>query len=186
MEHFGGIFAGQGEYRVEHIQVEENANAVESESEKIVYGTYKEFLQEFLKDIGKEIDNSTFIVRHQGFENARNRETADTFSDLADSFMKINESTFDLKDIFGKSYYFDLAFKGSASIKKVLPVMVKDMTYEGMEIGNGSVASQVLYKLIDNKIVDETERIHKIKKLLLYCGQDSLAMVRIYERLLEI
>ena len=61
--------------------------------------------------------------------------------------------------------------------------MVPSMTYEGMEIGNGSVATQVLYKLLDNKIVDEAERIHKIKKLLLYCGQDSLAMVRIFENL---
>jgi hypothetical protein len=63
--------------------------------------------------------------------------------------------------------------------------MVPSMTYEGMEIGNGSVATQVLYKLIDNKIVDEDERIHKIKKLLLYCGQDSLAMVRIWESIKE-
>gem|GEM_PF-1033137 len=61
--------------------------------------------------------------------------------------------------------------------------MVPSMTYDGMEIGNGSVATQVLYKLLDNKIVDEAERIHKIKKLLLYCGQDSLAMVRIFESL---
>lgn len=186
MEHFGGIFAGQGEYRVEQTQIEGNANAVDSESEKIVYGNYKEFLQEFLKDIGDDINTSTFIVRHKGFENARNKETAEIFKDLADSYLKINESTYDLKEIFSESLYFDLAFKGSASIKKVLPVMVPSMTYEGMEIGNGSIASQVLYKLIDNKIVDEAERIHKIQKLLLYCGQDSLAMVRIFQELEKI
>jgi hypothetical protein len=61
--------------------------------------------------------------------------------------------------------------------------MVPSMTYDGMEIWNGSVATQVLYKLLDNKIVDAAERIYKIKKLLLYCGQDSLAMVRIFESL---
>lgn len=186
MEHFGWVLAWQGDYIVEQTTIEDNKNAVSFESEKIVYGVYKDFLKEFLKDIWTEIDNSTFIVRHQWFENARNRETWEIFTDLADSFLKINESTFDIKEIFGKSYYFDLAFKGSASIKKVLPVMVPSMTYEGMEIGNGSVASQVLYKLIDNKIVDETERIHKLKKLLLYCGQDSLAMVRIFEELKKI
>jgi hypothetical protein len=75
MEHFGGLLAGQGDYRVEQIIIEDKPNAVGFESEKIVYGNYKEFLQEFLKDIGDEIDNSTFIVWHQGFENARNRET---------------------------------------------------------------------------------------------------------------
>lgn len=186
MEHFGGLLAWQGYHRVEQIDIEEKPNPVSFESEKIVYGTYKEFLQVFLKDIGDDIDRSTFIVWHQWFENARNRETGEIFSDLADSFLKINESTYDLKEIFWQNYYFDLAFKGSCSIKKVLPVMVPSMTYEGMEIGNGSVATQVLYKLIDNKIVDGAERMHKIKKLLLYCGQDSLAMVRIWEAVKEV
>jgi len=42
-----------------------------------------------------------------------------------------------------------------------------------------------LYKLITNKIVDDEERIHKIEKLLLYCGQDSIAMMKIWERVIQ-
>lgn len=186
MKHYGGVLAGQGDYRVEMTTIQDNPNAVQFESEKIIYWSYKDFLNEFIKDIWSEIDNSIFIVWHKGFENSRNKETAELFPDLADSFFKINESTFDLKDIFWQSLYFDLAFKGSASIKKVLPVMVPTMTYEWMEIWNGAIASQTLFKIIDGKITDETERLHKLQKLLLYCGQDSLAMVRIYEELRKV
>jgi hypothetical protein len=33
-------------------------------------------------------------------------------------------------EIFSKNLYFDLAFKGSSSIKKVLPALVPSMSYE--------------------------------------------------------
>jgi len=43
-----------------------------------------------------------------------------------------------------------------------------------------------LVKLIDNQIDDENQKKKVIKDLLIYCGQDSLAMVRIFEKLLEL
>jgi hypothetical protein len=38
-----------------------------------------------------------------------------------------------------------------------------------------------LVKLVDNQIDDEKARKKIIEDLLIYCGQDSLAMVRIFE-----
>jgi hypothetical protein len=140
-------------------------------------------LQELLNDIWEHINNSTFIVWYKPFENTRNKEVGKIFWDIQDSFLKINENTYDLMEIFSQNYYFDLEFHGSNSIKKVLPVMVPNMTYEWMKVGNGSVAMQKLAKLINWEISDPTERIESIKNLLLYCGQDSLAMVRIFEKL---
>jgi hypothetical protein len=52
-----------------------------------------------------------------------------------------------------------------------------------MEVGNGGIAMEVLYKLISYQITDEQERERHIQELLRYCGQDSLAMVRIYEEI---
>jgi len=43
-----------------------------------------------------------------------------------------------------------------------------------------------LVKLIDNQIDDENQKKKVIKDLLIYCGQDSLAMVKIFEKLLEL
>jgi len=63
-----------------------------------------------LDDIGDDI-GSSFIVRYKPFENTRNKEIAGLFSDLAGKFLKINDNTFDLMDIFSKRLYFDPAFK---------------------------------------------------------------------------
>jgi aryl carrier-like protein len=45
---------------------------------------------------------------------------------------------------------------------------------------------QKLEKLINGEISDPTDRLETTKNLLKYCGQDSLAMVRIFEKLLKI
>jgi hypothetical protein len=44
---------------------------------------------------------------------------------------------------------------------------------------------QVLNNIINTDIYTETEKEEQIKNLLLYCGQDSLAMYRIYQAVLE-
>jgi len=83
-------------------------------------------------------------------------------------------------------YYFDLKFKGSASIKKVLPVLVPNMSYDWLNIWKWDIAMQTLKNLISWRISDNDERIKKIKDLLVYCRQDSLAMLEIYKVLLRI
>lgn len=185
MKHYGGVLAGQGDPRVEQIEIPHNPNLVAFESEKVVYGHYKDLLHEFLKDIGEDINKSTFIVRHKPFENTRNKEIWEIFPDLLDDFLCINERTYDLKEIFSTGLYFDLHFKGSSSIKKVLPAMT-DISYDNLDVGNGSVAMKELVKLIDNQIDNEGVKKKTIEDLLIYCGQDSLAMVRIFEKLLAL
>lgn len=185
MKHYGGVMGGQWEKRVEEIEIPHNPNLVASESEKVVYGHYKDLLQEFLKDIWDDINKSTFIVWHKPFENTRNKEIGEIFPDLLDDFLCINEHTYDLKEIFSTGLYFDLHFKGSASIKKVLPVMTP-ISYDGLDVGNGSIAMKELVKLIDNQVDDESQRKKLIEDLLIYCGQDSLAMVEIYKKLMDL
>jgi hypothetical protein len=46
---------------------------------------------------------------------------------------RINNNTFDLMEIFQNLLYFHRDFKGSASIKKVLPVLT-EISYDNMEI----------------------------------------------------
>lgn len=181
MEHFGGVLVGQWPKVIEMMHIDNNPNAVAHESEKVITGGYKDLLQELLTDIGADIDRSTFVVWYKPFENTRNKEVGKVFPDLADSFLRINESTYDIMEIFSQNQYFDLAFHGSSSIKKVLPVLVPSMSYEHMEVGNGAIAMKKLEQLIVGDISDSVQRQDTIKNLLLYCGQDSLAMVRIFE-----
>ena len=185
IKHYGAVLWWQWEQRVEQIEIPHNPNLVEFESEKIVYGHYKDLLVELLKDIWEDINKSTFIVRHKPFENTRNKEIGEIFPDLLDDFLCINERTYDLKEIFSTGLYFDLHFKGSSSIKKVLPVLTP-ISYDWLDVGNWAIAMKELVKLVDNQIDDNVERTKLAENLLIYCGQDSLAMLAIFKKLLEL
>ena len=183
IKHFGWVLVWTWEKSVKQIEIKDNKNKVDFESEKVITWWYKDLLDEFLSDIWDDLDK-TFIVWYSPFENTRNKEIAETFPELKESFEMINENTYDLMDIFSKWYYYSLIFEWSNSIKYVLPALVPEMTYKNMEVPNWLVAMQTLNQIIEWKITWE-EKEKQIKNLLLYCGQDSLAMYRIYERIVE-
>lgn len=186
IEHFSGIYTGKWENSIEVIEIAENTQRVEREHEKLVTGDHKFFLETFLADIGEHLKDSTFIVWYSPFESSRNKEAWEMYSELSDAFERINENTFDLMDIYKKGYYFDIACKGSNSIKYVLPVMVPEMSYSWMAVPNGWVAMRLLDDIVSGRLNDEEKKREALKNLLLYCGQDSLAMYRIYEKILQV
>jgi hypothetical protein len=55
------------------------------------------------------------------------------------------------------------------------------MSYEWMDIWKWDIAMKALNDLISWKIKNKEERGELLKNLLLYCGQDSLAMYKIFE-----
>jgi hypothetical protein len=66
----------------------------------------------------------------------------------------------------------------------VLPALVPEMSYKNLSIQDGMQASLDYLRMID----PETPRDEKagIKRdLLIYCGQDTLAMVKIRNELLK-
>jgi hypothetical protein len=76
--------------------------------------------------------------------------------------------------------YFDIKFKWSASIKKVMPVLAPSMDYSTLDIGRGDKAMRELHNIISWK-TPEADKKKTIEDLLIYCGQDTMAMVRIFE-----
>lgn len=135
-------------------------------------------------------DTGTIIVWNKGFECGRNRELGKLQPDYADRLDNINKRTYDLMDCFKKGYYVDYRFHGSASIKKVLPVLCPELSYKEMNIGEGTAAMMAWYQIThdDNSAFDE-DSIHlkdKIKKdLLKYCELDTWAMVEIWRKLIK-
>ena len=73
--------------------------------------------------------------------------------------------------------------KGSYSIKAVLPVLIPELRYDGLEVANGEMAMGAYHDMRTAKNPQELARIRKA--LLEYCGLDTLAMVRIVEKLRE-
>ncbi len=92
----------------------------------------------------------------------------------------INDGMFDLKTIFSENLYVDSAFKGSASIKRVLPVIVPELTYKSLNISKGDQASERWERMISGD-TPESEKRQIEKDLLEYCEMDTWAMVRIWE-----
>ena len=75
--------------------------------------------------------------------------------------------------------YYHEDMTGSFSIKKILPLF-SDLTYKGMEIGNG-VEALVAYANLPK--LSELDYKHKYQKLVEYCKQDTWAMVEILKGL---
>jgi hypothetical protein len=60
----------------------------------------------------------------------------------------------------------------------VLPALVPEMTYDGMEVANGQEAGKAWESLVSGSLdCGERERIRKAP--LDYCGQDALALVKL-------
>lgn len=136
----------------------------------------KEISGELLKVIGTE---GSVIVWNKNFECKRNEELALLQPMYADELLAINERVFDLMEIFSKGLYVDYQFHGSASIKKVLPILVPELSYDGMEIGEGATAMTKWWEMVNQG----TDGDLIAKNLLKYCELDTWAMVEIWRKI---
>lgn len=142
----------------------------------------KRVIDKLIQDL-TQTPNGTYIVRYKWFENSRNTEAWKMYPEYIEQFEHINNNTFDLMDVFKDLLYFDPAFCGSSSIKKVLPVLT-DISYSDLSIGNWWQAADALGKLAKKTFTNE--EAEKVKKdLLQYCRQDTRAMVAIWQKVCE-
>lgn len=162
-------------------KVEENGNITHKEYLLNQKNNNKEIIDQLIVDL--EWWNGTYIVWFKGFENKRNEESAIMYPEFKEILERINNNTFDLMEIFQNLLYFHRDFKGSASIKKVLPVLT-EISYDNMEIWNWAVATEILANIQRGLLV--WDELYKQKKnLLKYCEQDSRAMVRIWQEVMK-
>lgn len=121
----------------------------------------------------------TVVSWYKFYESQRNEKLAELHPEHASFLEEINEKMFDLMTIFSDGHYVDAAFRGSASIKKVLPAIIPELSYAGLNIHKGDQASERWEKMINkNTSPEEKEKIKK--DLLEYCKLDTWAMVEIY------
>ena len=90
---------------------------------------------------------------------------------------------FDLMEIVSKGYYLHPDFLGSWSIKNVLPVMEPEFSYKSLAINKGDQAMIEWYEMVND---EESKKGAVSEALLQYCGLDTLAMVKVWERLVEL
>jgi hypothetical protein len=117
------------------------------------------------------------------FEKTRIKELAENFPKYGSRLLALNERMVDLMMPFKSRWYYHPDFQGSASIKNILPVLVSDLSYEKLNIQEGGTASLVYTQL---KNMDEQTAEGNMNDLLKYCHLDTLAMVRIWEKLSDV
>tara|TARA_Y100001935_G_C17270258_1_gene491503 strand:- start:80 stop:1558 length:1479 start_codon:yes stop_codon:yes gene_type:complete len=126
----------------------------------------------------------TFISWHASFEIGRNNDMINLMPQFKDYLSYINNNMFDLEVIF-KNNYIDYKFRGYSSLKVVLPLMCPGFSYDDENIQDGTTAMEAWGDLVTN--FHESDSIEKIRhNLLSYCKKDSLAMVKIYDKLINL
>lgn len=123
----------------------------------------------------------TFVSWHASYEIGANNRMKSWLPGYGNFLDYINTHMFDLEKIFHADY-IDYRFKGSSSIKKVLPVLVPELSYSDLDVQEGTAAMDVWERLvIKNEFQDTVEETRS--NLLEYCKLDTLAMVEIYKNL---
>lgn len=149
-----------------------------------------EFLGEAGKDPQEELANrmiadtkdcKTILVYNIGFERTIVKDLAKRFPDKADDLQSIIDRMIDMMKPFQDKHYYTKEMRGKYSIKLVLPALIPELSYDGLNIGDGGMAMDAYAKL---QAITDVDEIEKIKSdLLKYCELDTYAMVKILEKM---
>ena len=153
--------------------------------------SHEEFVSDSLFGVEKVMDALIGIVGatgsvvswHASFEKLRNKEMAALYPKYRKALESMNARMFDLEDVF-KEAYADVRFRGSTSIKKVLPVLCPKLSYKALAVQDGTQAMERWFAMVDETDQGVRERIHH--DLCRYCELDTFAMVEVYRVLRDI
>ncbi len=165
-----------------HVVDEDNATA--RHYSFLAYGTNDprhKFIDSLKKVMG---DSGSIVVYNQGFEKGVLNNLATFLPKYNEWVENLNDRIIDLFAPFRSFNYYDTKQKGSASLKKVLPVLT-GRNYEEMNITNGGDASVAFVKVTYGN-VSERERNEVREDLEKYCCLDTEGMIWIVEKLKEL
>jgi hypothetical protein len=136
------------------------------------------FISSLCEALGEQ---GSIVVYNEQFESQRLRELANWLPKYKQRIRAIQRRLWDMLPVV-RNHVYHPAFEGSFSLKAVLPALVPDMSYEGMQVPNGQAAGRAWESMIRGD-ASEAEREAKRQALLDYCAQDTLALVRLLEAL---
>lgn len=141
----------------------------------------KKFLSELKKVIGNK---GTVLVFYQPFEASRLKELVKTYPKHKKWVQNVLDRMEDLLIPFRNFYYYHPKQNGSASIKKVMPILT-GKGYEGLEINDGGNASLAFLDMTFGE-ASEKEKKKIRENLKKYCGRDTEGMIWIVKELRKI
>ena len=146
--------------------------------------TRRALAEQLCKDIPM---NVCTLAYNKAFECTRIKELAEWFPDLAEHLMNIHDNIKDLLVPFAAGQYYLPSMGGSFSIKRVLPSLFPNdpsLDYHNLDskVQNGSDAMNIFPQI---QFMSPEEQKQARTALLNYCCLDTLAMVRVWEKLKE-
>ena len=141
----------------------------------------KPLAQQMLKDI---TSSGSIIAFNKAFEQTQIKNLALFCNESRDDLLALNKRFIDLAHPFQYKNYYHPNFHGKYSIKVVLPTLFpneEELDYTKLGIQNGGMAMDTFANL--HLLKDQKQRAKIRQDLLEYCHLDTLAMVRILEKL---
>lgn len=184
----------QGTHPYQQIPFQYSLHYIEEEGGELMH---KEFLgvsgedprrsiaESLCRDIPMDVCSTAY---NKAFECTRLTELAESFPDLAEHLLNIRDHIIDLLVPFQSGWYYIPAMGGSFSIKSVLPALFPEdpeLDYQNLagSVHNGGEAMSIFPKIKD--MTPEQQQAAR-KSLLEYCCLDTLAMVKVWQKLKEV
>lgn len=135
----------------------------------------------------EEIPRDVMVLAYNmSFEKGVIKRLALEYEALSEHLLAIHDNIKDLMTPFQQKYYATPDMNGSYSIKYILPALVPEMAgvYKNLDgVQNGGEAMNAFANLGQ---LQEGEKEKMRKALLEYCKLDTLAMVKVLEKLREV
>lgn len=136
--------------------------------------------ERMLADLGK----AGSIVHYSKYERTQIDGLAAALPDLAPELGAVRARLFDLEPVIRQNTRHPRAV-GHSSIKYVLPAWCPDLSYAGLNIGDGQTAS-VRYLRTLKGLANDGEAEAILADLHEYCELDTFAMVRLLDEMLRL
>ncbi len=136
----------------------------------------KEFADRLIEALAREGS----VCTYSGYEGRLIRELGEALPDRAGELRSIEARLFDLLPVVRNGYY-NPDFRGSFSIKAVLPVMAAGMGYDDLAISHGQAAAVRYAAALAS--TDSKHRERTFEDLRAYCARDTLALAKLREAL---
>lgn len=120
------------------------------------------------------------IVVYSGYERRMIGELAEHLTDLRDPLLALNARLWDLLAII-RDHYYHPDFRGSFSIKSVLPALIDGEHWSGLSISDGMAAAIAYETTLFDKSSAQREQV--FTDLREYCALDTRAMVELMREL---
>lgn len=161
---------------------------IEKEGEKALHydfiGDGKSYPErEAAQKLCEYIKENHTVLMYSDYERVCIERLIKRLPEYKDKLEIIKNNLVDLERPFAKKYLVNRRMEGKSSLKKVLPALYpgdSSLSYSCMKIQNGQQAESVYARLHKMPPAEKEKAIHDLRQ---YCALDTLAMIKLWEKL---